>query len=70
VPACQADGCPGSQVLTCVELHPVRVPAVAVAAVNGRDGDGGKALHTEPQEERLHAALEGIQQREPSRPFD
>lgn len=60
---------PCSQVLTCVKLHPVRVPAVAVAAVNGGDGDGGKALHTETQEERLDAALEGIQQREPGRPF-
>ena len=61
---------PRSQVLTCVKLHPVRVPAVAVAAVNGRDGDGGKALHTETQEERLNTALEGIQQREPGRAFD
>lgn len=61
---------PRSQVLTCVKLHPVRVPAVAVAAVDGRDGDGGKALHAETQEERLNTALEGIQQREPGRPFD
>lgn len=61
---------PCSQVLTCVKLHPVCVPAVAVAAVNGRDGDGGKALHTETQEERLNTALKGIQQGEPGRPFD
>lgn len=61
---------PRSQVLTCVKLHPVRVLAVAVAAVNGRDGDGGKALHTETQEERLNTALEGIQQREPGRSFN
>lgn len=60
---------PRCQVLTCVKLHPVRVPAVAVAAVNGRDGDGGKALHAETQEERLDTALEGIQQREPGRSF-
>lgn len=31
-----------------MKLHPVRVLAVAVAAVDGRDGNGGKALDTEP----------------------
>lgn len=54
-----APWCPA--LLTCVELHPVRVAAVAEAAVDGGDRDGGKALHTQPQEERLHTALEGIQ---------
>lgn len=61
---------PRSQVLTCMKLHPVRVLAVAIAAVDGRDGDGRKALHTETQEERLNTALEGVQQREPGWPFD
>lgn len=53
-----------------MELHPVRVPAVAEAAVDGGDWDGGKALHTQAQEERLHTALQGIQQREPSGALD
>lgn len=43
---------------------------MAVAAVDGRDGNGGKALDTEPQEEGLNAALQGIQQRQPGGPFD
>lgn len=48
--------------LTCVELEPVRVPAGARGAADGRGRHRGQALDTQAQEEGLGAAAQLAQQ--------